>query len=99
MRFSCGLSKEQKYNRQVSSEKARLRALKEWHPIFAWLPIRIGDKCIWLETIDRRYPWAGFYRASAMIPDSPAIQMYTTKWTNRKPEYRLPEDRNDSYES
>jgi len=44
MKFNCGLTTEQKFN-----------AKQKWHPVFAWLPHRVGDgDCRWLEVIERR---------------------------------------------
>ncbi len=49
MRFSCGLS-----------AAARARKLAEWHPWFAWHPVRLADfDCRWLETIERRGQYYG----------------------------------------
>jgi hypothetical protein len=32
----------------------RAEALKQWHPWFAWFPVRTEDGCRWLETVERR---------------------------------------------
>ncbi len=43
MRFNCGPTWED------------FRAARElWHPWFAWYPVRIGQHCYWLETVQRR---------------------------------------------
>ena len=49
MRFNCG---------PTWAEKAF--AKEQWHQWFAWHPVRVGDECIWLETIYRK----GTYHAS-----------------------------------
>lgn len=43
MKFNCGPTSEE-----------RRKAKEEWHPWFAWHPVRIGSgDCRWLETVDR----------------------------------------------
>lgn len=44
MKFDCGETFEEKRQR-----------LEQWHPKFAWLPIRVTDHdCRWLEYVERR---------------------------------------------
>ncbi len=44
MRFDCGLSRA-----------AKCAASREWHPWFAWFPVRVGrHDCRWWETVERR---------------------------------------------
>jgi len=33
---------------------------REWHPWFAWRPIRIGSVVVWLEVIQRRFEYLAF---------------------------------------
>lgn len=41
----------------------------QWHPVFAWLPIRVGENdCRWLETVERKYPWARVGRTISNWP-------------------------------
>lgn len=42
MIFNCGPTRAQKRKR-----------LLDWHDYFAWTPTRVGDKCVWLEIIQR----------------------------------------------
>lgn len=52
MKINCGESWETKARRML-----------DWHPYFAWYPIRVGENdCRWLETIQRkRVPsWGGW---------------------------------------
>jgi hypothetical protein len=51
MKFECG-----------PTAAERIAAEQEWHPSFAWFPIRVGSHdCRWLERIERRahYSWGG----------------------------------------
>jgi len=35
--------------------QARVESWKNWHPIFAWFPIRLRDgDVVWLQTVERR---------------------------------------------
>ena len=48
MKFHCGPS---------LAERAikRTRRLEQWHPWFAWRPIRVDARtCVWLEFIERK---------------------------------------------
>lgn len=58
MRFKCGPPAHVKAARREA-------ALREWHPWFALRPVRIGDECVWLETIERRahYVEGGWHEA------------------------------------
>lgn len=40
------------FNRQTRGEKSAAKA--KWHKWFAWHPIKIGNKTIWLEYVERR---------------------------------------------
>lgn len=61
MKFNCGPTWEEK--------KA---ALEQWHPWFAWKPVRVGKRdCRWLETVNRKgtykhslycNPWSWEYK-------------------------------------
>lgn len=45
MKIDCGQSK-----------LAKNRHLTDWHPWFAWFPVRLGENdCRWLEVIERKY--------------------------------------------
>lgn len=65
MKFDC----DSRRDRREAKRKARKAALREWHPYFAWFPVRLahGD-CRFLETVERRFvtfssAWDyGFYR-------------------------------------
>lgn len=49
MRFDCGLTAEEKFERE-----------KEWHVKFAWLPKRVGHRrCVWLEKYWRKRTFTG----------------------------------------
>jgi hypothetical protein len=55
MKFSCGITSDERYNRLRSQHKA----LQQWHDYFLWLPRTIeevaGKKiCYWLTTVERR---------------------------------------------
>lgn len=41
------------------SYEARKDRLKLWHPWFAWFPVRIGERRVWLETVQRRGGYNG----------------------------------------
>lgn len=28
--------------------------VRQWNPWFAWLPVRIGERKVWLETVERK---------------------------------------------
>ena len=45
MKFDCRLS-------------AKTMQLHRWHTWFAWYPVRVGSRCIWLERVWRK----GFLR-------------------------------------
>ena len=61
MRFNCGASRKTKFRLVKEWAEARAQELRQWHKFFAWFPTRIEDNhCRWLETIERRYPYAGY---------------------------------------
>ena len=48
MKFNCGPSWEER-------KAAKIAYKEEWHPWFAWFPVRVGDRdCRWLETVERK---------------------------------------------
>ena len=48
MKLHCGPSLEQ---RAIKRDRRR----QQWHPWFAWRPVRVDARtCIWLETIERK---------------------------------------------
>jgi hypothetical protein len=54
MRFNCRTSSQEKRN------------LLEWHPWYAWHPVRIPDstQCVWLERIERKGAlWTSWHEA------------------------------------
>lgn len=54
MKFNCGPTWAEK--------KAHL---EEWHPYFAWLPVRVVSRdCRWLEWVMRKGKWRPAYYAS-----------------------------------
>lgn len=36
------------------SKAAKRDRLTQWHKWFAWVPVRIGERMYWLETVDRK---------------------------------------------
>lgn len=55
MKFSCGLTKAEKERRRETARVVKHKYLSDWHPKFAWLPIRVGDfDCRWLEYVERK---------------------------------------------
>lgn len=46
-----------------ATEPAEYRA---WRPWFAWYPVLIGSKLVWLETVERRH--AGVYPPTLACP-------------------------------
>ncbi len=50
MRFHCADREEHRR----AKRRRRDDALREWHGKIAWLPIRIGVNCHWLEVVMRR---------------------------------------------
>jgi len=50
MRFNCGPDLVE-----------RIRRREQWHPWFAWYPVRTGPgACHWLETVERRVLFNGW---------------------------------------
>lgn len=48
MRLYCGPTRTEK-------AVAKERRLEQWHPWFAWRPIRIAPtECVWMEWIERK---------------------------------------------
>jgi hypothetical protein len=44
MKFNCGPTPQEKHE-----------AKQDWHPWFAWCPVRVGSgDCRWLETVERK---------------------------------------------
>lgn len=55
MKFSCGLTEEEKAAERAGWEEERKR-LADWHRHFAWWPVPVGIKdCRWLEVVERKY--------------------------------------------
>ncbi|MGE3333661.1 MAG: hypothetical protein AB7I36_08460 [Rhodospirillaceae bacterium] len=84
MKFNCGPSPDEKRASRHIAKMTRLRekaeALRGWHRVFAWWPIRIAPgECRWLEYVERRIP-----RATAHYSD---WEGFTIVW-NGKPEFR-----------
>lgn len=51
MRFTCG---ERKARREAQLQ-AEITRVTEWHPWFAWLPVRVtSSDCRWLEWVERK---------------------------------------------
>lgn len=50
MRFKCRKTQEEL--------EAKAEALRSWHDCFTWFPREVGGICVWLETIERRFPKA-----------------------------------------
>jgi len=51
MKLDCGLT----FNEKIA-------AWKEWHPWFAWRPVRVGHRdCRWLEWVERRREYNEYY--------------------------------------
>lgn len=49
MKFDCGESATERFER-----------LSQWHPWFAWFPVKVGSRdCRWLETVQRRLAYVG----------------------------------------
>ena len=46
MRLNCGPTWQEKW-------EAKKQRLSQKHTWFAWRPVRIGDRCVWLETVLR----------------------------------------------
>lgn len=41
-----------------------------WHPVFAWWPIRVGENdCRWLEIVERKFTWRGNLSGSFYDPE------------------------------
>lgn len=38
-------------------QAARRERLEQWHPAFAWLPVRCDTEWVWLENVERRAHW------------------------------------------
>lgn len=56
MRFNCGRTWEQRLAAKKKAAFAQKELDEVWHPVFAWLPVRIGaNDCRWLETVERKY--------------------------------------------
>ena len=71
MKFNCGPSESERYaawlKEALPRARAGCKALKNWHPHFAFLPVRIGESCYWLEWIERRIPSAVVANWNAQI--------------------------------
>lgn len=57
MRFKCN---KPSTRRQIA--ESQLSLVKAWHREFAWWPVAINDQCVWLESVEVRYPdaWVGY---------------------------------------
>jgi hypothetical protein len=48
MKFNCGLTAAERLTNKIIR-------LEQWHPWFAWRPIRVDSKhCVWLEWMERK---------------------------------------------
>lgn len=57
MKLNCGTTFEKRHRDELERLEARLKKLKQWHDVFAFLPVRVGEnECRWLETVQRRVP-------------------------------------------
>lgn len=83
MKFDCGDTVE---DRRIRAKRAK----EQWHPWFAWRPVRIGaGDCRWLEYVERKVTWVSYddinsvgdhlheYRASTTRSES-AVQPLPT---------------------
>lgn len=55
--FGGSTNKEKKMRFRVRRLGAKERALRMWHPWFAWRPVRVperGNTIVWLETVEVR---------------------------------------------
>jgi hypothetical protein len=58
MKFDCGPTLQERWTR-------RFNARRQWHPWFAWHPVRTGPReCRWLETLERKGEYHGGMRGS-----------------------------------
>ncbi len=96
MRFNCGekLSEEEKIKKDVERLKNVVAVAQQWNRVFTWLPVRIGSQCIWLETVERRYPNAVF-RPNPHAPEFGLTHVFCPYVELGEPEYR--ELSNDDY--
>lgn len=65
MRFNCGESWDDYFER-----------VENWHPWFAWRPVRVGSHdCRWLETVERKVTFGPYthvcYRPASQSKDKP----------------------------
>lgn len=59
MKFDCGPTKQHKDAQAVARKEVTARRLRNWHRVFAVIPIKLGPHdCRWLEWVERRYPGA-----------------------------------------
>jgi hypothetical protein len=86
MRFKS--NKVEEVEESVSERNIRIRKEREryinWHKHFAWLPVIIKDEVIWLETVERRYPRAGYYTNTSGWTGATEVV-----WSWDRPHYRM----------
>ena len=69
MKFDCGKTPEEQTAERWAKRDAARAKRRQWHPVFAWFPKRVGSRdCRWLEVVERREDynyWGAFwsYRA------------------------------------
>lgn len=56
MRFRCGKTREEKAEARRKADLA-YKAQYEWHRVFAIVPHKCGDACVWLEYVERKRCW------------------------------------------
>lgn len=75
MKFNCGLTAEERLEKDVDEFLKDLELDEQWHDYFALIPTRVGHKdCRWLETIQRKKKFIG-------ARDRESISYYI--WTGR----------------
>lgn len=51
---------------KFESRHDKLKRISDWHFWFAWYPIKLHDRIIWLEKVQRKYN--GFYDVWSYMP-------------------------------
>ena len=62
MKFSCGLTAEEKKRLEIEKMERICVALQKWHRWFAWRPVTVSvidgrRTCAWLCYVERRLPF------------------------------------------
>jgi len=85
MRFNCGPNKDDRYQKTYEKIREEQERLRKWHKWFAWIPTRVlvvkeivpdgfdtmHEKCIWLETIERKGQYGSGWEWEYRIPEDP----------------------------